>query len=106
MIVIGLERSHAFFLRQRPGASKGQEDLTHVKYTSPWLHMEAAIASTLKLPVFVLCQKDLASEGIFDRSWNTYTVVELSADLPESCPELDDFFRCFTDEMFSLPQRT
>jgi hypothetical protein len=75
IIVIGLERSHAYFLRDRVGGVK-QEDKMHTKYTSSWLHLEAALAHALGKDVFVTCQLDIYSDGIFDREWNSYKVIE------------------------------
>ncbi|WP_042458863.1 hypothetical protein [Neobacillus dielmonensis] len=75
MIVIGLERSHAYFLRDRVGGEK-QKDKIHKKYSSGWLHLEAGIASALNKDVFVTCQSDIYSDGIFDRDWNSYPVIE------------------------------
>ncbi|WP_442596637.1 hypothetical protein [Neobacillus sp. D3-1R] len=76
MIVIGLERSHAYFLRDRVGGSK-EEDKIHTKYTSGWLHLEAGIANALQKDIFVIAQNDICSDGVFDRSWNTYPVIEI-----------------------------
>ena len=76
MIVIGLERSHAYFLRDRVGGKK-EEDKIHTKYTSGWLHLEAGIANALEKDIFVIAQNDICSDGIFDRSWNSYHVLEI-----------------------------
>ena len=88
-IVIGLERSHAYFLRDREGSENEREHL-HRKYTSGWLHLEAGIAHTLGHEIFVLCQSDICDDGIFDRTWNSYTVVEV-ASLDENTSGLLEF---------------
>jgi hypothetical protein len=75
MIVIGLERSHAYFLRDRVGGAK-QEDKMHKKYSSSWLHLEAGIANALNKDIFVTCQADIYNDGIFDREWYSYPVIE------------------------------
>lgn len=75
VIVIGLERSHAYFLRDRVGSSR-ETDKIHTKYTSGWLHLEAGMANAMNKEVFVLCQSDIYSDGIFDRAWYTYPVIE------------------------------
>ena len=72
LIALGLERLDAELLRREGGAASRR------KHTSAWLHMEAAIAHALGREVFVLCQHDLWSDGIFDRDWNTYEVTELT----------------------------
>jgi hypothetical protein len=83
VIVLGLERSHAYFLRDKEGSDKELES-THRWYTSGWMDIEAGMANALGLKVFVLCQRELHSDGIFDRQWNTYTVVELPDLEPDS----------------------
>jgi hypothetical protein len=95
VIVLGLERSHAYFLRDKEGGDGERED-THRKYTSGWLHLEAGIANALGLEVFVLCQKDICGDGIFDRSWNSYPVTELTS-LDEDSPELGAFLGHLAD---------
>ncbi len=89
-IVLGLERSHAYFLRDKEGTDRETED-THRKYTSGWLHLEAGIANALGLPVWVLCQKDICSDGVFDRQWNSYAPVTELKTLEESSSDLDGF---------------
>jgi len=89
-IILGLERSHAYFLRDREG-SEQESDVTHRRYSSGWLHLEGGIAAALGLDVFVLCQKEIASDGIFDRVFNSYHVTELRS-LEADSPELAEFF--------------
>lgn len=73
--VIGLERSHTFYYRDKESSSSEKEGI-HRKHTSGWLHVESGIAMALGKPIFVLCQKDIYGDGIFDRDWNSYIVVE------------------------------
>lgn len=79
VIIIGLERSHVYFYRDKEGSEFEQESV-HRKCTSGWLQIESGIANALRKPLFVMCQKDIHSDGIFDRSWNTYLPIEI--DLP------------------------
>lgn len=80
VIVIGLERSHVYYLRDKEGSEKEQEDM-HRRYTSAWLQLESGIAIGLGKEIFVLCQKNLYSGGIFDREWNTFVPMELNLPL-------------------------
>ena len=89
VVVLGLERTHVYFLREKEGSSE-QTEAHDRKYTSSWLHMEAGIANALGRDVFVLCQHDLCSDGVFDRHWNTYPVTELKT-LDGDSPELTAF---------------
>ena len=53
-----------------------------------WLHLESGMAIALKKPIFVLCQKDIHSDGIFDRAWNTYLPIEIESPLYVSQPNI------------------
>ena len=90
VIVVGLERSNAYYIKDKEGSKKENIE-THRKYTSGWLHLEAGIANALGKEVFVLCQHDIYSDGIFDRNWNTYPVLEFT-ELDESSREFTKFF--------------
>ncbi len=69
-LCVGLERSHAYFLREREGGPKMRE-MTHGYFSSGWLNMEAGAAFALGKPVIVICQSHIMSDGIFDRDWNS-----------------------------------
>ncbi len=90
LIVLGLERSNAYYIKDKEGSKKELTE-THRKYTSGWLHLEAGMANALDKEIFVLCQKDLYSDGIFDRNWNTYPVLEFS-ELNENSRDFTMFF--------------
>ena len=79
-IVLGLERSHAYFYRDKEGSPK-EKEAVHRRYSSAWLQLETGMAIGMNKEIFVLCQKDLYGDGIFDRSWNSYTPVELEVPL-------------------------
>ena len=80
IIAIGLERSHVYFLRDKEGSKTEKEDM-HRRYTSDWLQLETGMAIGMGKKVFVLCQKNLYSGGIFDRDWNTFVPIELNLPL-------------------------
>ncbi len=88
VIVIGLERSHAYFFMDKEGSPKETEG-THRFYSSSWLQMESGIAIGLGKPVFVLCRDCIHSDGIFDRSWNSYTVLEMDGPLNVDHPKVE-----------------
>lgn len=79
VFVIGLERSHVYYYKDKEGSMYESENV-HRKCTSAWLQIEAGMAYALNKPMFVLCQKDIHSDGIFDRVWNSYSPIEI--DLP------------------------
>ncbi len=80
LIVIGLERSHAYYFRDKEG-SKNECEAMHRRYSSSWLQLESGMAIGLGKEIFVLCQKDLYSDGIFDRNWNTFVPMEMNMPL-------------------------
>jgi hypothetical protein len=79
VLVVGLERSRAFYVRDREGSEK-EKDETNRRYSSSWLHMEAALAYGLGLGerVYVLCEPGIHSEGAFDKEWNQFQRVEIA----------------------------
>jgi hypothetical protein len=92
MVVIGLERTHVYFLRDKEGARKKDDEKedTHRQYTSGWLHLEAGIASALGLKVFVLCQSRIHNDGIFDDKSREFTFEKIDT-LDASSSDLDEF---------------
>jgi hypothetical protein len=78
VLVVGLERSRAFYVRDREGSAKQAEE-TNRRYSSAWLHMESALAYGVGLGdrVFVLCEPTIHSEGVFDKDWNQFQRVEI-----------------------------
>lgn len=89
IIVLGLERSHAYFYRDKEGSEKELE-ATHRRYSSAWLQLETGMAIGMGKDVFVLCQKNLYGDGIFDRNWNSYTPVELEIPLDMNDPMIKE----------------
>ena len=79
VLCVGLARTHAYFLRDKEGDTDNERDDTHRYYTSGWLNMEAGLAFALGKPVLVLCEKVIASDGVFDRNWNSSPPYELTA---------------------------
>lgn len=79
-LVIGLERSHTYLYRDKE-FSPSQKEGIHRKHTSGWLHVESGIAMALGKKIFILCQDDILGDGIFDRDWNSYIVVDFPTPL-------------------------
>jgi hypothetical protein len=76
LLCLGLARSHSYFLRDREGGH-GEKEETHRYYTSGWMHLESGAAFALGIPVLVLCEASIASDGVFDRSWNSSQPYEI-----------------------------
>jgi hypothetical protein len=78
LLCIGLERSHAYLLREKEG-SQHERETAHGYFSSGWLNMEAGAGFALGLPVLVLCEPRIKSEGIFDRAWNSSPPYEMAS---------------------------
>lgn len=90
VIILGLERSHVYYLKDKEN-SQQEEESVHRKYTSSWLHLEAGLAHALGKEIFVLCNPDICSDGIFDREWYSYKVREIP-ELDAMSDEMNEFF--------------
>lgn len=79
VLIVGLERSRAFHVRDREG-SDSESDAFDRRYSSSWLHMEGGLAYGLGLGdrVFVLCEPGIHGDGVFDADWNQYQRVEIA----------------------------
>lgn len=84
-LIVGLERSHAYYLKEKEGGENESEEM-HRRFTSGWLHLEGGIANALDHEVFIMCEKSIHSDGIFDRYWNSYPIIELESLDIESDP--------------------
>lgn len=51
--------------------------------TSPWLHIEAAVARTLELPIIIVKDASLHNEGLIHNDKQRSKVVLLKKSLPE-----------------------
>ncbi|MEA2020100.1 MAG: hypothetical protein U9N59_16855, partial [Campylobacterota bacterium] len=51
----------------------------HVIYTSGWIHIESGMAISLGQEVFMLAEKNIVSDGIFDRDWNSFPIIEIDS---------------------------
>lgn len=70
-VVIALERS--FFpagMDKRGGPNEA--DLSDVRLPTPWNHIEAAMAYSRKLPLLVIAEAGLKSEGLLERGNDWY----------------------------------
>jgi hypothetical protein len=70
-VVIALERS--FFpsgIDKRGGPNESQ--LSSVRLPTPWNHIEAAMAYSRRLPLMVVVESGLKSEGLLERGYDWY----------------------------------
>jgi hypothetical protein len=70
-VVIALERS--FFpsgVDKRGGPAESQ--LSNIRLPTPWNHIEAAMAYSRQLPLMVIVESDLKSEGLLEHGYDWY----------------------------------
>ena len=84
-LVIGWERVHGYTMFERESSS--QEKLhQNIHIATPWNHIEGSMAATLGLPLFILKERRLHAEGIFEASSHDYKIE--SFDLPSEATAL------------------
>lgn len=64
-IVIGLERHHSYIGYEKE-FSKSSKELIHKYSSSPWIQIEAGMAYYAGLPILILKEDKVYSEGILD----------------------------------------
>ena len=84
-LVIGWERVHAYTLFERESSSS-QKLHQNIHLATPWNHIEGSIAATLGLPLLILKENRLHSEGIFEASSHDHNIE--SFDLPTEATAL------------------
>jgi hypothetical protein len=70
-VVIALERSYFASGTEKRGGPK-EAALADVKLPTPWNHIEAAMAYTRGLPLMVIVEAGLKSEGLLERGYDWY----------------------------------
>jgi hypothetical protein len=70
-MVIALERSYFASGTEKRGGPK-EIALIDVKLPTPWSHIEAAMAYTRGLPLMVIVEAGLKSEGLLERGYDWY----------------------------------
>jgi len=78
-MIIGLERNHSYIGYEKE-FSKDSNELIHKYTTSPWIQIEAGMAYQANLPLLILKEKKLYSEGILDPNLSEYYVFEFEVE--------------------------
>lgn len=71
VIIVAYERKFLDAGIEKRGGD-AQQKIAKRTYTTPWNHIESAIAYTLGLPLYILCQKGLAEEGLIESKLDWY----------------------------------
>lgn len=70
-VVIALERTYFAAGIEKRGGSK-ESALTEVRLATPWNHIEAAMSYARGLPLLVIVETGLKSEGLIERGYDWY----------------------------------
>ena len=65
VLVVAFERTRVVSGKEKPGSS-GERNVDGLSYTTPWNHIESAIAFGLKMPLYILCETGLKEEGLIE----------------------------------------
>lgn len=88
-IIIGLERHHSFIGYEKE-FSKESKELIHKYSSSPWIHIEAGMAYYAGLPILILKENKVYTEGILDPQISDSFVFEfeLKREAKKLSPEI------------------
>lgn len=80
VIVVAYERKYLQTgVEKRTGAAPVA--LAERTYTTPWNHIESAMAYSLGLPIYIICQRGLTEEGLIETKADWYVQhMELTTD--------------------------
>jgi hypothetical protein len=65
VVVVAYERTLVIKGIEKRGGT-GEKSLDEVSLTTPWNHIESAMAFGLKMPMYILCENGLKSEGLIE----------------------------------------
>jgi len=71
VIIVAYERKYLEIGAEKRGG-KDEQKIENRLYTTPWNHIESAIAYSLELPLFIFCQKGLHEEGLIESKTDWY----------------------------------
>lgn len=74
-VIIGLERHHSYIGYEKE-FSENSKELIHKYSSSPWIQIEAGMAYQAGLPLLILKDYKVFSEGILDPQISDYFVFE------------------------------
>ncbi|HEY3815042.1 MAG TPA: hypothetical protein VGL66_17630 [Caulobacteraceae bacterium] len=97
MVVVANERKFVELGKEKRGSPQ-ETELQRSRYTTPWNHIESAIAYSLGLPIYIISQTGVHAEGMIE-SKSDWPVQEIEFD-PEvlRSPPVLDSLRAWVDE--------
>jgi hypothetical protein len=92
VIIVAYERKYLESGMEKRGADSPLK-LENRTYTTPWNHIESAIAYSLGLPLYIICQRGLSEEGLIEDKIDWYVqYIDIHPEVLTS-PELTNSIR-------------
>ncbi|MDH3246672.1 MAG: hypothetical protein OEM26_18775 [Saprospiraceae bacterium] len=85
-LVLALERYFISSGKLKRG-SEQEADIIERSYTSPWLHIESALARSLNLPLIILKEESLANDGLIHNDKQEWGIVRVHHERNEEIGE-------------------
>ncbi len=102
-IVIGLERHHSYIGYEKEH-SENSKELIHKYSSSPWIQIEAGMAYQADLPILILKDRKVYSEGILDPQISDSFVFEFELEKLQKTltPELEQLILSWVNHIKGL----
>ena len=75
LIALALERKHTYLEFQKEKSLFDRIEKNNIYYTSPWIHIECAIAKALNKPILLLLPSNVEPEGVIDLTQDDYSII-------------------------------
>ncbi|MEP6636093.1 MAG: hypothetical protein ABJB97_05155 [Acidobacteriota bacterium] len=103
-VVIAFERSYFGSGAEKRGGPN-EVALTDVKLPTPWNHIEAAMAYTRGLPLMVIVEAGLKSEGLLERGYDWYVQWVRLETVALNSIEFNGVFASWKQKMAQTPKK-
>jgi hypothetical protein len=97
VIVVAYERKFLETGTEKRGSAAPLKLVKNI-YTTPWNHIESAMAYSLGLPLYIFCQRGLAEEGLIESKIDWYVQHVDMTPGSLSKPEIIDSVRAWVDQ--------
>lgn len=77
LIALAFERKHTYLEFQKEKTLFDRIEKSNIYYTSPWIHIECAIAKALNKPILILLPSNVEQEGVIDLTQDEYRIVNI-----------------------------
>jgi len=104
-VVIALERSYFAAGVEKRGGTK-ESALTDVKLPTPWNHIEAAMSYARGLPLLVIVDAGLKSEGLLERGYDWYVQWVKPEAAALTSNEFNGVLASWKQKMAEVPKKT